>query len=73
MEILVYVELNKNEIPDYSYDLISYAKEISNGNRVLGVLLQPDGFFLDEDKKKNLRKYGLDKLYLILIKGLNLF
>ncbi len=65
MEILVYVELNKNEIPDYSYDLISYAKEISNGNRVLGVLLQPDGFFLDEDKKKNLRKYGLDKLYLI--------
>lgn len=65
-EILVYTQLNKNEICDFSYDLISYAKEISKNETVISsAIIANSDFILDENKKKNLYKFGADKVYLI--------
>ena len=56
-EILVYTQLNKNEICDFSYDLISYAKEISKNETVISsAIIANSDFILDENKKKNLYK-----------------
>lgn len=63
MEILVYIQLNENSIMDFSLDLISYAKEISNNNKVSGAIILPSSFNYPDFSE--LKKYGLDKLYLI--------
>lgn len=51
-EILVYTQLNKNEIAEFSYDLISYAKEISKDElKISSLIISNNEFILDEDKK----------------------
>lgn len=61
MEILVYIQIKEGEICEFSRDLISYAKEISNGALVSGVIVS-SGFNLECG---NLKKFGLDKLYVL--------
>lgn len=64
-EILVYLETNNSGILDYSLDLITGAKEISNGMKVSGAVILPDGVKLNENIKNNIKNYGLDKLYIL--------
>ncbi|MCD8024501.1 MAG: electron transfer flavoprotein subunit alpha/FixB family protein [Candidatus Gastranaerophilales bacterium] len=62
MEILTYIQTRNNLPVCDSIDLISYAKEISNGAVVSAVVI------LSEFSKENftgLRKYGIDNLYVI--------
>lgn len=61
-EILVYIEQENGKISENSLDLISLAKEISKGRLVSGVLIQNDETNFD---KNELKKYGLDGLYII--------
>ena len=62
MEILTYIQIENNEIADFSYDLISYVKEISNGAVVSGIIVQPNNVSVSLDK---LNRFGLDKLYIL--------
>ena len=62
MEILVYAQIEDNKISENSVDLISYAKEISNGALVSAVAVLPVDFNCDFS---NLSKFGLDKLYIL--------
>lgn len=63
-EILVYTQLNKNEIAEFSYDLISYAKEISKDElKISSLIISNNEFILDEDKKNSLKKAGANKIY----------
>lgn len=61
-EILVYIEQENGKISENSFDLISYAKEISKGKTVSGALIKNKETNFD---KNELKKYGLDNLYLI--------
>lgn len=66
MGILVYIQLQNNLITDFSYDLISGIKEISNGRTVNGVIVLPSDYTQDLSLQfENLRKHGLDKLYIL--------
>ena len=60
MEILVYLQEKNSKIEDFSYDLISYAKTISNGAKVSGIVVSNS----DIDYK-DLNKFGADKLYIL--------
>lgn len=62
MEILTYLQIENNEIADFSYDLVSYAKEISNGIKVSGIVVEFENLNIDYS---NLSKFGLDKLYIL--------
>ncbi len=67
--ILVYIQLENNDICSFSYDLISQAKEISNGFMISGVIVSHLGFELKEEHKNNLKKYGADRLYILKTKA----
>ena len=62
MEVLVYLQIENNEISENSIDLISYAKEISNGALISAAVVLPVDLNLDFS---NLSKFGLNKLYVL--------
>ena len=66
MEILLYLQTEDEKISEYSYDFISYIKEISNCAKVLGILITQKDMLQEYE---NLNKYGLDKLYYIKTNG----
>jgi len=60
-EILIYLETNKNGVLEYSLDLVSGAKEISDNMKISGVCVLPNGVELNDD----IKNIGMDKLYII--------
>ena len=64
-EILLYIEYDENKILDASYDLITGIKKISKGTNVSGVIVLHPDFILTDEIKNNLKKFGLDKLYIL--------
>ena len=64
-EILLYIEYDENKILDASYDLITGIKKISKGANVSGVIVLHPDFILGDEIKNNLKKFGLDKLYIL--------
>lgn len=64
-EILLYIEYDENKILDASFDLITGVKKISKGATVSGVIVLHPDFTLDDEIKNNLKKFGLDKLYIL--------
>lgn len=62
MEILVYAQIENNKISENSVDLISYAKEISNNEKVSAAIVLPYDYNIDFS---NLNKFGLSKLYIL--------
>lgn len=64
-EILTYIECDENKILDASYDLITGAKQIACGMTVSGVIVLHPEFILNDEIKNNLKKFGLDKLYIL--------
>ncbi len=64
-EILLYIETDRNKVPDYVFDLITGVNEISENTTVSGVVVLNNEFNLNEEIKVELKKYGLDKLYVI--------
>lgn len=64
-EILIYLECNKDGVLSYSYDLITGAREISEGLKISCALILPIGIELDDAIKNNIRNYGADKLYVL--------
>ncbi len=62
MEILVYIQIKNGEIEDFSYDLISYAREISLNAKISGVVVLPYDSSVNFEL---LNKFGADKLYII--------
>lgn len=64
-EILLYIECDENKILDASYDLITGVKKNNKGANVSGVIVLHPDFILDDEIKNNLKKFGLDKLYVL--------
>ena len=64
-EILLYIECDENKILDASYDLITGVKKNNKGANVSGVIVLHPDFILDDGIKNNLKKFGLDKLYVL--------
>ena len=64
-EILLYIECDENKILDASYDLITGVKKNNKGANVSGVIVLHPDFILDDEIKNNLKKFGLDKLYIL--------
>lgn len=64
-EILLYIECDENKILDASYDLITGIKKNNEGATVSGVIVLHPDFILTDEIKNNLKKFGLDKLYIL--------
>ncbi len=64
-EILIYIESNENNVLDTTYDLITGVKEMAKNSTVSGVIVLHPDFILSDEIKNNLKKYGLDKLYIL--------
>ena len=64
-EILLYIEYDENKILDASYDLITGIKKNNEGANVSGVIVLHPDFILTDEIKNNLKKFGLDKLYVL--------
>lgn len=64
-EILLYIECDENKILDASYDLITGVKKNNKGANVSGVIVLHPDFILTDEIKNNLKKFGLDKLYVL--------
>lgn len=64
-EILLYIEYDENKILDASYDLITGIKKNNEGANVSGVMVLHPDFILTDEIENNLKKFGLDKLYIL--------
>ena len=64
-EILTYIEIDENKILESSYELVSGMKKIAPEETVSGVIVLHTDFILDDEIKNNLKKCGLDKLYVL--------
>lgn len=64
-EILTYIEIEENNVLEASYALISGIKKIANNETVSGVIVLHPEFILNDEIKNNLKKFGLDKLYIL--------